>query len=110
MIEISAVGSLYLETLLEGSWVVIISRVIRGLGFRVVISRVISRVTILITHIRGLITPPITTPEPPSKPAHELHNFTCTKRSLLFGFNKGPQKEKVQKGNYYGVLRGALLV
>ena len=29
-------------------------------------SRVISRVTILITHIRGLITLLITTPEPPS--------------------------------------------
>ena len=31
-----------------------------------VISRVISRVTILITHVRGLITLLITTPEPPS--------------------------------------------
>ena len=30
-----------------------------------VISRVISRVTILISHIRGLITLLITTPEPP---------------------------------------------
>ena len=36
-------------------------------GSGVVISRVISRVTILITHIQGLITPLITTPEPPSK-------------------------------------------
>ena len=36
-------------------------------GSWVVISRVISRVTILVTHIRGLITPLITTPEPPSK-------------------------------------------
>ena len=35
-------------------------------GSWVVISRVISRVTILITHIRGLITPLITTHEPPS--------------------------------------------
>ena len=35
-------------------------------GSWVVISRVISRVTILITHIRGLITPHITTPEPPT--------------------------------------------
>ena len=33
----------------------------------VVISRVISRVTILITHIRGLITLLITTHEPPSR-------------------------------------------
>ena len=32
----------------------------------VVRSRVISRVTILLTHIRGLITPLITTHEPPS--------------------------------------------
>ena len=32
-------------------------------------SRVISRVTILITHIRGLITPLITTHEPPSRSA-----------------------------------------
>ena len=33
----------------------------------VVISGVISRVTIVITHIRGLITPFITTHEPPSR-------------------------------------------
>ena len=39
--------------LLGGSWVVII--------------RVISRVTILITHIRGLTTPLISTHEPPSR-------------------------------------------
>ena len=32
-----------------------------------VISRAISRVTILITHIRGLVTPLITTHEPPSR-------------------------------------------
>ena len=36
-------------------------------GSGALISRVISRVTILITHIRGLITPLITTPEPPSR-------------------------------------------
>ena len=41
-------------------------------GSGVLISRVISRVTILITHIRGLITPLITTPEPPSKPSKKL--------------------------------------
>ena len=34
--------------------------------FRVVISRVRSRVTILTTHIRGLVTPLLTTHEPPS--------------------------------------------
>ena len=39
--------------LLRGSWVVI--------------SGVISRVSILITHITGLITPLITTHEPPSR-------------------------------------------
>ena len=44
------------ENLLGGSWVVI--------------SRVISRVTILIIHIRGLITPLITTHEPPSRPVN----------------------------------------
>ena len=33
-----------------------------------VISRVTSRVTILITHIRGLLTLLIATPEPPSRP------------------------------------------
>ena len=33
----------------------------------VVLSRVISRVTILVTHIRGLITPLISTHEPPSR-------------------------------------------
>ena len=36
-------------------------------GSWVVISRVISRVTIFITHIRGLITLLITTHEPPSR-------------------------------------------
>ena len=35
-------------------------------GSWLVISGVISRLTIVITHIRGLITPDITTPEPPS--------------------------------------------
>ena len=36
-------------------------------GSWVVISGVISKVTIVITHIRGLITPLISTHEPPSK-------------------------------------------
>ena len=45
------------QALLEGSWVVI--------------SRVISRVTILITQIGGLITPPKTTHEPPSSHASQ---------------------------------------
>ena len=35
-------------------------------SYKYIISRVISRVTILITHIKGLITLLITTPEPPS--------------------------------------------
>ena len=42
-----------METILGGSWVVI--------------SRVISKEIILMTHIRGLITPLITTHEPPSR-------------------------------------------
>ena len=43
-----------INLLLGGSWVVI--------------HGVISRVTVLITHIRGLITPLIATHEPPSTP------------------------------------------
>ena len=46
-------AALCLSAVLGGSWAVI--------------SRVISRVTILITHIRGLITPLMTTHEPPSR-------------------------------------------
>ena len=45
-------GAVWRLLLLGGSWVVI--------------SRAITRVTILITLVRGLITPLITTPEPPS--------------------------------------------
>ena len=45
-----------LNPLLGGSWVVL--------------SKVLSRVTMLISHIRGLITPLITAHEPPSKPTH----------------------------------------
>ena len=36
-------------------------------GSWVVISRVVSRITTVITHIRGLIAPLITTHEPPSR-------------------------------------------
>ena len=36
-------------------------------GSWVDISKVLGRVTILITHIRGLITPPIAIHEPPSR-------------------------------------------
>ena len=36
-------------------------------GSWVIISGVRSRVTVVITHLRGLITPLITTPEPPSR-------------------------------------------
>ena len=43
-----------------------LSLVVLG-GSWVVISRVISKVTITITHIRGPITPLITTHEPPSR-------------------------------------------
>ena len=47
------------ERLLGGSWVVI--------------NRAISRITILIAHIRGLITLLITTHEPPSRGALTLN-------------------------------------
>ena len=43
-------------------------------GSSVVISGDISRVTILITHIRGLTTPLITTHEPPSRHEAFLQN------------------------------------
>ena len=39
-------------------------------GSRLVISRVTSRITMVITYIRGLITPLITTHEPPSRCAY----------------------------------------
>ena len=42
-------------------------------GSWVVISRVICRVTLIISRIRGLITPLITAHEPPSNP--EIHNL-----------------------------------
>ena len=45
-----------------------------------VISRVISRVTILITHVRGLITPLITTDAPPRR-------WRDSNRGDLDGFN-----------------------
>ena len=41
-------------------------------GSWLVISRVISRVTILITLLRGLATPLITTHEPPSRPQLDI--------------------------------------
>ena len=40
-------------------------------GSWVAINGVINRVTILISHIRGLMTPLISTHEPPSKPPFE---------------------------------------
>ena len=54
------VGSEFDHSILGGSWVVI--------------SRVISRVTILISHIRGLITPLLTTHEPPSSHSDQSEN------------------------------------
>ena len=50
----SSIRRLRSSTVLGGSWVVT--------------SGVISKVTISITHIKGLITPLITTHEPPSRP------------------------------------------
>ena len=46
-----------------------------------VISGVISRVTIIITHIGGLITPLITPHEPPSKESQGLVPLPATKGS-----------------------------
>ena len=68
---------------LEGSWVVI--RVpLKGPFKGIYRSRVISRATILITHVRGPITPLITTHEPPSTPpnlaAHEKQKTQETAR------------------------------
>ena len=51
-VEAFTIGGGFRAVLLGGSWVVI--------------SRVITRVTILITHIRGLIAPLATRHEPPS--------------------------------------------
>ena len=56
-------------SLLGGSWVVI--------------SRGISRVTILITHIKGLLTPLITTHEPPSRqPMERTRRRTVTATAI----------------------------
>ena len=50
-------------------------------GSWVVISRVTSRITVVITYIRGLITLLVTTHEPPSTPANRLRevlvSFGC---------------------------------
>ena len=51
-------------------------------GSWVVISGVISRVAILITHIRGLITPPITTHEPPLVSGTGSRTFARSERPL----------------------------
>ena len=59
--EEPALGLYHEGTLLGGSWVVI--------------SGAISRVTIDITYIRGLITPLITTHEPPSNPQSKIRNL-----------------------------------
>ena len=60
-------------------------RVLEGLRFRVqrvavVISRVISRATVLETHIRGLITLLIITHEPPSS----SRRVCCRRRVCMF--------------------------
>ena len=56
------------QSVLGGSWVVIGQSVLGGSWVVIskVIRRVISKVTILLAHNRGLITPLITTHEPPS--------------------------------------------
>ena len=54
-------------------------------GSWVVISGHISRVTILITHIRGLITPLITTHEPPSTPLKEARSPIMCSTAFFVG-------------------------
>ena len=49
----------------------------------VVRSSIISRVTVLITHTRGLITPLITTPEPPSTALRVHDDITRPKLCIL---------------------------
>ena len=68
-------------------------------GSWVVISRVISRVTILITYIRGLITLLITTPEPPSRPETlypyriPIDPFKGTLQGTLITSHEPPSRE-----------------
>ena len=57
-------------------------------GSWVVISRVVSRITMVITYIRGLMTPLITTHEPPSRlPPVELTGFQVPSGSRLMSMN-----------------------
>ena len=62
-------------------------------GSWVVISRVISRATILITHIRGLITLLIPTPEPPSRGFLIVFwdplNYTSYIKESVWGCHRG---------------------
>ena len=58
-------------------------------GSWVVISGVISKVNIVITQVRGLITPLITTHEPPSKPLDGLQ--ACCYSQKLPGQSKIPE-------------------
>ena len=58
-------------------------------GSWVVISGVISRVTIIITHIRGLITPLVTTHEPSSIP-YTLNPKPCAFKGALIEPLKEP--------------------
>ena len=62
----------------KGSW----GQCVLG-GSWVVISRVISRITIVITHIKGLVTPLITTHEPPSEASRESGTRNVKRRKLL---------------------------
>ena len=54
-----------------------------------VISRVISRITIVITHITGLITPLINTHEPPSNLPQPACIGTLHKKEVPIGFRSG---------------------
>ena len=58
------------------------ARLVRGLlgGSWVAISRVLTRVTVLTTLIRELISPPIITPEPPSRLRDRLQHGVMSLR------------------------------
>ena len=88
----------FFGALLGGSWVVI--------------SRVISGLTILITNIKGLIAPLITTHEPPSTIVCDLTYFTFVRRRSArapkegFGFKVTWRFMGSYKGSFKGPFKG----
>ena len=67
-------------SLLGGSWVVI--------------SRVIGSITTVITHIRGLLTPLITTLEPPSSYDDSTCSASARRGSECYGLCTAPQTQQ----------------